>query len=78
MNFVLDTAKVCELAKPSHARCNGTGIYGYTGGGMKAIVCRCVWRALEKMGVNPGDRKAVEKAIGRPAKPKEEAKVCAV
>jgi hypothetical protein len=59
--------KVRELAKPSHARCHGNGISGYTGGGQKAIVCRCVWRALEAKGVNPGDRKAVEKAIGREA-----------
>jgi hypothetical protein len=63
MNFILDTDKVRELAKPSHARCHGSGISGYTGGGAKAIVCRCVWRALEKKGVNAEDRKAMEKAI---------------
>jgi hypothetical protein len=73
MTFILDTSKVRELAKPSHARCHGNGISGYTGGGRSAIVCRCVWRALEKRGVNLKDTKAVREAIGR-----EEAKVCAV
>jgi hypothetical protein len=61
--FILDTSKVRDLAKPSHARCHGNGIYGYTGGG--AIVCRCVWRALEKRGVNVKDAKAVQGAIGK-------------
>jgi len=64
MNFVLDTDKVRELAKPSHARCLGNGILGYTRGGTSAIVCRCVWRALEAKGVNVRDAKAVEEAIG--------------
>jgi len=65
MTFILDTSKVRELAKPSHARCHGNGISGYTGGGTKAIVCRCVWRALEAKGVHPGNASAVRKALGR-------------
>lgn len=64
MNFVLDTCKVRELAKPSHSRCHGNGISGYTGGGQKAIVCRCVWRALKAKGIYPRDTAAVQKAIG--------------
>ena len=72
MTFILDSSKVRELAKPSHARCHGNGISGYTGGGASAIVCRCVWRALKAKGVEPRDAAAVRKAIGR-----EEAKVCA-
>ena len=76
MNFVLDTDKVRELAKPSHARCHGNGISGYTGGGAKAIVCRCVWRALERKGILTSDRKAVERAIGRPAPSKEDPAPC--
>jgi hypothetical protein len=67
VTFVLDVAKVRALAKPSHARCHGNGISGYTGDGTKAIVCGCVWRALEKKGVNVRDAKAVAKAIGREA-----------
>jgi hypothetical protein len=70
MTFLLDASKVRELAKPSHARCHGNGIAGYTKGGVSAIVCRCVWRALEAKGVYPGNASAVRKAIGR-----EEAKV---
>ena len=73
MTFLLDSSKVRDLAKPSHARCHGNGISGYTGGGAKAIVCRCVWRALEKQGVNLKDTKAVREAIGR-----EEAKAVEV
>lgn len=65
MTFILDVAKVRELAKPSHVRCHGNGISGYTGGGTKAIVCRCVWRALEVKGVNVRDAKAVREAIGK-------------
>ena len=68
MTFLLDSSKVRELAKPSHARCHGNGISGYTVGlllGSKAIVCRCVWRALKAKGVNLKDTKAVRKAIGR-------------
>jgi hypothetical protein len=65
MTFLLDPSKVRELAKPSHGSCHGEGIAGYTGGGRSAIVCRCVWRALEKLGVNLKDTKAVRKAIGR-------------
>jgi hypothetical protein len=65
MTFILDPSKVRELAKPSHVRCHGNGIYGYTGGGAKAIICRCVWRALEKQGVNVRDGKAVQEAIGK-------------
>jgi len=72
VTFILDSSKVRELAKPSHARCHGNGISGYTGGGASAIVCRCVWRALKAKGVEPRDAAAVRKAIGR-----EEAKVCA-
>jgi hypothetical protein len=65
VTFLLDASKVRELAKPSHASCHGNGISGYTGGGSKAIVCRCVWRALEAKGVYPGNASAVRKAIGR-------------
>ena len=65
MSFLLDTEKVRALAKSSHIRCHGNGISGYTDGGAKAIVCRCVWRALEKQGVNLKDTKAVREAIGR-------------
>lgn len=72
MSLVLDMEKVRALAKHSHVRCHGNGISGYTGGGAAAIVCRCVWRALEKKGVNLKDTKAVREAIGR-----EEAKAVA-
>jgi hypothetical protein len=65
VTFILDSSKVRELAKPSHARCHGEGIAGYTGGGRSAIVCRCVWRALKAKGVEPRDAAAVRKAIGR-------------
>jgi hypothetical protein len=65
MSFILDTSRVRELAKPSHGSCHGEGISGYTRGGASAIVCRCVWRALEKRGVNVKDGKAVREAIGR-------------
>lgn len=68
MTFTLDTEKVRALAKPGHVRCLGNGIFAYTSGG-KAIVCRCVWRALEKRGVNVRDAKAVEEAIGKEAAP---------
>jgi hypothetical protein len=62
---ILDLSKLSALAKSSHVRCHGTGIYGYTGGGRSAIVCRCVWRALKAKGVEPRDAAAVRKAIGR-------------
>ena len=69
MSFLLDMEKVRGLAKSGHVRCHGNGIAGYTGGGTKAIVCRCVWRALDKQGVNVRDPKAVERAIGKEAVP---------
>lgn len=65
MSFILDMEKVRALAKPGHARCHGNGVSGYTGGGAKAIVCRCVWRALKAKGIEPRDAAAVRKAIGR-------------
>jgi hypothetical protein len=63
VSFLLDPEKVRALAKPGHVRCHGNGIYGYTKAG--AIVCRCVWRALEKQGVNLKNAKAVREAIGK-------------
>jgi hypothetical protein len=68
--MILSREKLTALAKPSHVRCHGTGVYGYSPGSGGAIVCRCVWRAMEKQGVNVRDAKAVQGAIGR-----EEAKV---
>jgi hypothetical protein len=63
--MILDRSKLSALAKSSHNRCNGTGIYGYKPGTNTAIICRCVWRALEKQGVTANNREAVNKAIGR-------------
>lgn len=65
MNLILDMSKVRALAKSSHSVCHGNGIMGHTRGGTSAVVCGCVWRALEKRGVNVRDPKAVREAIGK-------------
>jgi hypothetical protein len=65
VNFVLDMEKVRALAKPGHVRCHGNGISGYRQGGKVALVCGCVWRALDRKGVNVRNGKAVEEAIGK-------------
>lgn len=63
--MILSREKLSSLAKPSHVRCHGTGIYGYSPGSGGAIVCRCVWRALEKKGVDLRAKGALQEAIGK-------------
>jgi hypothetical protein len=66
--MILSREKLSALAKPSHVRCHGTGIYGYSPGSGGAIICRCVWRALEKKGVDLRAKGALQEAIGKEAK----------
>ena len=62
--MILSREKLTALAKSSHVRCHGTGIYGYSPGSGGAIVCRCVWRAIEKEGIDLRAKGALQEALG--------------
>ena len=62
--------KLEALAKSGHVRCHGTGINGYRAGA--AMICPCVYRALEKKGVNLRSHGALQEAIGAEEKSTEE------